>query len=39
MKIMEFEIYNENSWKYSIDYLLSKSSKYKDILKKSEYSI
>ncbi|MGL5854470.1 MAG: DUF4268 domain-containing protein [Cetobacterium sp.] len=39
MKSVEFDIYNEESWKDSINYLLSEIPKYIDVFKKYEYSI
>lgn len=39
MKSVEFDIYNEESWKDSINYLLSEIPKYIDVFKKYERSI
>ncbi|MCQ9627203.1 DUF4268 domain-containing protein [Cetobacterium somerae] len=39
MKSVEFDIYNEESWEDSINYLLSEIPKYIDVFKKYEYSI
>ncbi|MGL5459366.1 MAG: DUF4268 domain-containing protein [Cetobacterium sp.] len=39
MKSVEFDIYNEESWGDSINYLLSEISKYIEVFKKYEYSI
>lgn len=39
MKSVEFDIYNEESWEGSINYLLSEIPKYIDVFKKYEYSI
>lgn len=39
MKSVEFDIYNEESWGASIDYLLAEIPKYIDVFKKYEYSI
>lgn len=39
MKSVEFDIYNEESWQDSIDYLLLEIPKYIDVFKKYEYSI
>ncbi len=39
MKSVEFDIYNEESWKDSINYLLSEIPKYINVFKKYEYSI
>lgn len=39
MKSVEFDIYNEESWGDSINYLLSEISKHIEVFKKYEYSI
>ena len=39
MKSIEFDIYNEESWGDSINYLLSEIPKYIDVFKKYEHSI
>lgn len=39
MKSVEFDIYNEESWGDSINYLLSEIPKYIDVFKKYEHSI
>lgn len=39
MKSVEFDIYNEELWEDSINYLLAEIPKYIDVLKKYEYSI
>lgn len=39
MKSVEFDIYNEESWGDSINYLLSEIPKYIDVFKKYQYSI
>ena len=39
MKSVEFDIYNEESWENSINYLLSEIPKYIDVFKKYEHSI
>ncbi|MGL5778406.1 DUF4268 domain-containing protein [Cetobacterium sp.] len=39
MKSVEFDIYNEESWRDSINYLLLEIPKYIDVFKKYEYSI
>ena len=39
MKSVEFDIYNEESWGDSINYLLLEIPKYIDVFKKYEYSI
>ena len=39
MKSVEFDIYNEESWEDSINYLLSEIPKFIDVFKKYEHSI
>ena len=39
MKSVEFDIYNEESWEDSLNYLLLEIPKYIDVFKKYEYSI
>ncbi|MGL5052621.1 MAG: DUF4268 domain-containing protein [Cetobacterium sp.] len=39
LKSVEFDIYNEESWEDSINYLLSEIPKYIEVFKKYEYSI